>query len=252
MSQIAVSLLPVLGIGGFFIDIRFFQGNNGLIYPEKQPEGLGTTPLHGDTDTSECESVPMLVFQLDQAKVYGYSIFKDIELPFSNRWMTINIRQPADPSDNFESLVDNPEDEVLPSEVESAFLDASQIKFYTSQFAADSLELVNAEIAEGEAVNSRDWGPQSNELRFIGDPTGDAEPIDIRANNITLWAHAATGQTIVLNKNNQRTPIEFDVSYPTEQDISDRYDRRALIDSPDANSEQSTYDRENYMTCLPP
>lgn len=253
MSQIAVSLLPVLGIGGFLIDIRFFQGNNGLIYPEKQPEGFGTTPLHGDTDTAECQSVPMLVFQLDDAQVYGFNIFKDIEIPYSDRYMSVSIRQPADPGDDFEGNIDDTTDDVTPGEVDSAYLDAAEIKFFTSQFSADFLELVNAEISEGEgAGNSRDWGPQSNELRFIGDPNQNAQPVDIRANNITLWAHAATAQTVILDQNTQSSPIQIDVTYPTEADLEDRYERRALIDGPSPNSVQTEYNRTEYMSCLPP
>lgn len=254
MSQIAISLLPVLGMGGFFLDIRFFQGNNGLIYPEKEPEGSGTL-IHGDTDTSECESVPMLVFRLDDAQVYGYNIFKDIEVPFSNRWMSINIRQPADPTDDFDAQGpdEGTTNAVEPWEVNSAYLDANQVSFYASQISADYLELVNAEISEGEgAGNSRDWGPQSNELRFIGDPNQNAAPVDIRANNISMWAHAATGTSIVLDQNNQDSPIEFDVSYPSEQDLEDRYNRRALVGGPDPNSVQTEYNRTEYMSCLPP
>lgn len=213
--QVAVGLLPVVGVGGILLQADSFKGNNGLIYPQY---GQTAPPSHGVTDTSNCMNRPMLVFQLDGATVNGYQVYKDVKLPyFEDQWMTVRIDQATNS------------------------IEGNQIRIFTTQLAADRLALDNVEISEGESQNK--WGPQSGEFLMKGDPKGNVDPVDLNATGVTTWVHAITGQSVsFVGESNDLVTIDVWINSTT--DLENRYSTEGILD--DAETK-----RENYFDCIP-
>jgi hypothetical protein len=217
-SQVTLAILPVVGTGGVFLQADSFNGENGVVYP--QYGQLSPDYPNKNTDTAGCQQRPMLVFQLDAARVDGYTIFKDIKLPyFDERWMSIAIDQ----SDG------------------SLEAQNGQIKIFTTQLEAGSLALDNVDIKEQN--NGEVWGPNSGEFLLRGDPQDSVSGTDLRATGVTAWVHAITGQQINFNS---PTGITFDVQYNTTSEIQSRYDNLGILDSSIDKAK-----RENYFDCLP-
>jgi len=214
-GQVAMGVLPVVGIGGVLLQADSFEGNNGLVFPQY---GQSAPPSHGVTDTSNCQRRPMLVFQLDGATVNGYKVFKDIQLPYlSDQWMTIKVDQPTNS------------------------IQGNQIRIYTTQLAAGTLELDNVEISEGESQNK--WGPNSGEFLLKGDPNQNVGPTDLRAMDITTWVHAITGQSVTFT-GSASDPVEIDIQFNTTSELDTRYSSEGVLNPTETS-------RENYMDCLP-
>lgn len=231
-SQLAMAILPVLGIGGFYIEADYFYGQDGgTIYPQKG--SVDSTPDHGVTDTFECQERPMLVFELDDARIYGFTMYVDIELPFQDRWMSIQLEQPS--AADFR---------------DSAFIQGDNIKIYSTQFAADYLSLKNVVMTEDGDYT--DFGPTNDQFIMKADPsdqTGSQEAI--YSENLKMWLHAVTGSNIVFDKGAQTQSLSFELTYPTTDELDARYGNvvdytgsEAAPDSPDS--------REDYFDCLPP
>jgi len=217
-SQVGVAILPVVGMGGVFLQADEFNGENGVVYP--QYGQLSSEYPEKTTDTANCKQRPMLAFQLDAASVNGYTIFKDIKLPyFDQRWMSVAIDQ----SDG------------------SLEAQNGQIKIFTTQLQAGTLELDNVEIAEQS--NGQVWGPNSGEFLLKGDPQDSVAGTDLRATDVKAWVHAITGQQI-----NFRSPsgITFDVQYNTTTEIQQRYENIGIF-----GGSTNRAKRENYFDCLP-
>lgn len=214
-SQIAVAALPVVGMGGILLSADDFQGNNGKVYPQY---GQTQGPSHGITDTARCKQRPMLVFELDQASVNGYQIYKDVQIPyFEDRWLSVTVDQPS-------NSISSPE----------------TIKIYTTQLTADQLSLINVQMREGTSSNK--WGPNSGEFILEGDPGNNVNP-DLFATNVVTWVHALTGQQVTL-EGTAANPVEIDIQYNTTADLRSRYNNLGILDT-------SQVRRPNYFDCLP-
>lgn len=217
-SQVVMAALPVVGIGGVLLQADYFEGNNGVIYPEKGelPDYTGKV-----TDTASCQERPMVVFQLDGAQVDGYSVFKDVKLPyFEDRWMTIQIDQ------------------------ENGQLLGNQISIYTTQMTADQLTIRNIELYEGESGDV--WGPESGEFIMRGDPGDNVDP-DLFADNVIAWVHALTGEGVTFS-GSSANPIMFNVTFSSTQELENRYQSDEFSTMDESASGEA---RENYFDCLP-
>lgn len=217
-SQIAFAILPVIGIGGFFLQAGTFEGQNGLVYPVKGQ--LSSDYPDEVTDTARCQERPMLAFRLDNADVSsGYAIFKDVKLPwFDDRWMTIRL-----------------------DERPGGAIEGNRITLYTTQLEADTLRLDN--IALSESNNGQIWGPRSGELTLRGDPQDSITGNDLRATGVKAWVHALSAESI--NFQPGGGSISLNVTFSTTSQLQDRYDSAGILN--DIDNEQ----RENYFDCLP-
>lgn len=220
LSQVAVALLPVLGIGGIMLNADSFDGENGTVYPQK-----GELAEHPDrvTDTVECEERPMIVFDLDRARVDSYQVFKDIKLPyFEDWWMTVVIDQPE------------------------GSIEATSAQIFTTQIQIEELELINVEIREagpdGESTDK--WGPESGEFLMRGDPQGStpAGEEDLFASGAVGWLHALTAEEVRFVGGAE--PVELELSFQDSDDIQERYEEIGLLDV-------GGIERDDYFDCLP-
>lgn len=220
LSQVAVALLPVLGIGGVMLDADDFNGEEGAMYPQK-----GQLADHHDrvTDTAACEERPMLVLDLKTARINGYRVFKDIELPFyDDWWMTIHIDQPT------------------------GTIEAEAAKIYVTQLQVDEFVLDNVEVrtAGPDGTSTDKWGSESGEFIMRGDPQGDTPEgeEDLFAEGATAWLHALTGEQVTFVAGDE--PVELGLTFQDSDDIQERYDDMGLLEIEDKH-------REDYFDCLP-
>ena len=235
-SQIAVALMPVLGIGGFYVEADSFEGEGGVVYPEKTDFA---SPVA--TDTPSCEERPMIVIELDEANVDRFDIRKDIELPhLTNRWMSIRIEQPF-----------------------GSTISGDQLSLYTTQLQANDFTIRNIIMREaGPNGNSNDkWGPESGEFYLEGGDgvTNPAQNPGIEASGVEAWIHGVTGQQITFESAySSYSAINVELEYPTETELESWYeddDRLGYGDPPDTNPDAFGYQRthrDNYFDCVPP
>lgn len=216
-SQVAVALLPVLGVGGIYGEIESFDGNDGTVYPE-YTDGIGSPVA---TDTESCEQIPMLVIELEDGTVENFDIRKDIELPhLTDRWMSIRIEQ---------------------EDTGQIQLDSLQI--YTTQLAADSLLIRNIELEESNFGGK--FGPNSGEFVLEGGQDTGALTPGIEASGVEAWAHAVTGDGITIEDTAGGLGIGIELEFPTTSQISDFYDNRLGYDGAPVDN------REDYFGCTP-
>lgn len=222
-AQVAMAFLPVVGIGGTFISADEFNGTDALAYPAKGQ--IGDT---GEvTSTTACEERPMFVFDLAGAKAVNFSVYKDIKLPyFADQWMSIQIVE----TNGGELVGDN-------------------ISLYITQMEASTLEFDNVRLAEGGTdpnVRSTDiWGPNSGHFTMQSDPL-DQIPEgrnNVRTTGVKVWAHALTGQQIVMHGSNGG-PVNIELAFVDSAQLMNRYDSIGMDTADIAN-------RENYFDCLP-
>lgn len=260
-SVIAANPLSIVGIGGFFVEAESLQGEEGLIYPQMgRLENSSVT-----TDSVACEQRPMLAINLQKAEIRGYSIFKDIRLPFTDdRWVSV--------------VVDEPNGRLISKD---------ELTIFNTQLEADWLNLTNVELTEGglpyqgvddasdvdsidrsadyeppdnldgaaEGINpARDaddasneiWGPNSGEFLLITDPEGDVtgDTPDLEVEGVKAWVHGIVGQDVRFIASGSVTTIEL--RYVTDADLKNRYATRG-VDTRDPGN----YNRTAYFDCLP-
>lgn len=216
-SQVTMALMPVVGIGGVYAEIDYFEGNDGTMYPNIDEWGSPAT------DTPECEAIPMLVIELQDGVVERFDIRKDIELPhLDDRWMSLRIEQPF-----------------------GASIDLDEISFYTTQLAADSLLVRNIRAEESNFGGK--WGSDSGEFVLEGgQDTASWEP-GLEASNVEVWLHAVTGQGITFESTSSFNPaINVELEYPTTSELESYYDGRLGYNEPSFGM-----DREDYFGCTP-
>lgn len=216
-SQVAMALLPVVGVGGVYAEIDYFEGNDGTMYPNIDEAGSPAT------DTPACEALPMLVIQLQDGVVERFDIRKDIRLPhLEDRWMSLRIEQPF-----------------------GASISLDEISFYTTQLAADSLLVRNINVQESNTGGK--WGPDSGEFVLEGgQDTGSTTP-GLEAENVEVWLHAVTGQGITFESTSSFNPaINVELEYPTTSQLQNYYDGRLGYNDPTFGM-----DREDYFGCTP-
>lgn len=204
-SQVAMALMPVLGTGGIYAEADLLQANQGAIYPEYEDDSSNYNQIVGTT-TPECGGtgggVPMLVVDLDgEARAIGFYFRKDIQIPFiQERFASIKIGE------------NNP-----------VALSGQNLKLFTSQLGGDSLLLRNVRANEGgpNGASTEKWGANSAEFYFEGGQgTSDTVP-GLKAQGITAWLHAATGQQLTLEADGGTVDIE--VSFPTRTELFNYY-----------------------------
>lgn len=219
-SQMAMAVLPAVGMGGVFLDADEFSGQNAVVYP--QYGQLSSEYPDRVTDTATCKQRPMLALRLNGATVDGYSVFKDIRLPyFENQWMSITIDQPS-------GSITTP--------------DTGTVTIFATQLDVGTLEVDNIKLSEGNSGDrSNKWGPNSGEFLLEGDPNDDVFGNDLTATNIKVWTHAITGDRVNFNSPNG---FKIEVNYQSTADLHDRYDSRGILQNVDV-------ERENYFDCLP-
>lgn len=216
-SQVVMAVLPAVGMGGVFLQADDFSGENAVVYPEYGQ--LSSEYPDRVTDTATCKQRPMIALELNNAAVNGYSVFKDIKLPyFENHWMSVVIKQPN-------GAITTPSD--------------GTITIFATQLQTGTLEVDNVKISEGTSENK--WGDRSGEFLLEGDPNDDVSGTDLRATNIKVWTHAITGDKINFDSPNGFT---IDVDYSATADLHNRYDSMGILQNVDV-------ERENYFDCLP-
>lgn len=222
-SQVAVAVLPVVGIGGLLLTADEFTGQDATVYPEK---GQLENAPDSVTDTVACEERPMLVFDLQGASAQNFALYKDIQVPyFTDQWATIKI-----------------------VETNGGSLDANNVQIYTTQLEASSLNITNIRLAEaGPNPNVRStekFGPNSGEFILQGDPESTATQGDnLVSKDIKTWVHAITGQSVVIQGDTGGL-VNIELDYVTTADIQNRYDNIGMDTAEISN-------RENYFDCLP-
>lgn len=250
------ALMPTVGIGGLYADGQSFEGNVGKIYPVYQTGGSGAPgdPIT-DTPASGCDTRPMVVFALEDARVSGVSFRKDVEMPFlANRFMSLNVTQPAGAGG------------------QPAFFNASEIKIYTTQLRATQLIIRNIDMREaGPGGVSGDpgdpkWGETSGELYVEGgnttgtvmpDGTPGAQVPGLEAIDLEMWIHGLEGRQIGFFPGDQVAAVDIELDYVTEAELDRYYDGRLGHDLPEyPNQENPEYpgqdtDRDNYYSCDP-
>jgi hypothetical protein len=219
-SQITMAVLPAVGMGGVFLDAQTFRGENAVAYP--QYGQLSSEYPDKVTDTATCKQRPVLALRINDATVDGYSVFKDIKLPFfEDQWMSVTIKQP-------QGSITTPQ--------------TGTVTIFATQLQVDSLKVDNVKISEGNSgPRSEKWGPNSGEFLLEGDPSDNVTGDDIDASGIKVWTHAITGDRINFNSPNGFT---LEVDYNTTSDLQARYDNMGLLQNVDVQ-------RENYFDCLP-
>jgi hypothetical protein len=259
-SFITAALLPTLGVGGFYAEAEFFLGEGGKVFPQKgdTADTEGAPFAHGDTDTAACQDRPMLVIQIQKAYVFGFTIYKDIELPGTDRYLTLNIRQPLDPNDEFlnnDGTVKNfnvnpdPQTNLDNNNIDSAYIYGEELRLYATQLRGDFLQAYNLEASEGGGGDVN-WGPNSGEFILKADPSGPAYnngqygdvEYDLFGYRTNLWAHALTGKQVIIDRNSQPTSLNVFLTLPTQSEVDARYDNRLL---------QNKKNRESYFDCVP-
>lgn len=229
-SQISMALMPVLGVGGLYVQADVLGGNDGTIYPE---HGGITGDPH--TTTPGCDSHrPMIVFELGDAIVDGFEIRKDLRVPHLDRYMSITIDEP------------------------DGFLVGDTLSVYLTQLEADYLELVNIELYEGgpDGTGGSPWGEESSVFRMEGGFNTDDNTFGVVAVDAEFWAHAMTGEQIAFVADEGST-INVELEYLTSSELNDYYYDRLgynLPEYPDYQNPQhpaQVTDRDEYFTCNP-
>ena len=248
-----MGLLPVVGIGGVYAEGESFSGNVGTIYPEyDDSQSINNEPIT-DTPASQCEVRPMVVFQLENARVEGIEFRKDLQLPFlTNRWMSLRLIQPSS------------------STGQPAFLSGDQVRLYITQLKADELIIRNIDLREagpgGVSASGPKWGPQSGELYIEGGDTNgtvlpdgtDGDVADgLVAQDLEVWVHGLEGQSIGFNPGDQSTAIVAELEFPTDGEVANYYNKRLGFDLPEYPNQENpefpaqSTDRDEYFTCNP-
>ena len=203
-SLIVAALIPVTGVGGLFVEAESLEAQTGLVYPQYEPDNTQFSEVIG-TSTPSCEDgIPMLVVELDgEARALGFYFRKDVELPFlSNRFLSVEIGESSD--------VENPD---------RVALSGDELKLFTSQLGGESLLLRNIRVQEGTSNDK--WGPESGEIILEGGQQTAERIPGIEASNVAAWLHGATGQRVTIEP--QQSDLNFQISYPTTQEVSDFY-----------------------------
>lgn len=246
----ALPLADVVGIGGLYLEADEFSGNNGEVYPVK---GTSTgEPIEADTPV--CQSRPMLAIDLQDATVNGFTARKDIELPhLSDRWLSIVIDQGTGSS-----------------------IEANNLTFFVTQLQVDELLLRNVLIREAQppatssqpvdvtpenqnSATSQKWGPNSGEFYLKAGFNSPRDGLVARQDDANAaaeaWLHGLTAEQVTF-KSGGLSGIEIDISFPTDNGLSDFYDPigtsddRLGYDEPSDNNLDQDRD-EGYFDCLP-
>jgi hypothetical protein len=257
-STIAMSLLPVVGIGGLYGSADEFAGQKATVFPQHGGAATGSSQY---TATPTCQNRPMLVIRLeDDVEIRGFQVRKDIELPFlRNRYFSININQPLG------SASDDP-----------AFIEATQARLFITQLEIDELIARNAKITEGgrtvaqegpstpdSEISQQKWGPNSGEFLLIAgqnnqaDNPGPGGTPGLDATGANAWIHGVTADSVVFRTGDQESTIEIDMQYLTESELEDFYDGELGYNLPSGQNPETgvtppSFERDDYFDCVPP
>ena len=205
-ATIAMALMPVVGTGGIYVQADSLQADQGVVYPEYEPDSTDYTQIIGTT-TPECQNgVPMFVVELDgDARATGFFFRKDVQLPFiENRWMSIIVGD----ENNVNQRV---------------ALSGENLKLFTTQFAGDSLLLRNVDLQEGAFGTGNKWGPESDEFILRGGiDTSETVP-GVEGSGVSAWLHGATGDRVTLEPQATGGTISIDIKYPNTTEIGQYY-----------------------------
>jgi hypothetical protein len=245
-AQVAMSLMPAVGIGGFYAQIDSFSGNTGELYPEYTNAAQYNTQVYPhtvQTSTPACDAVPMAVVELTgEASAIGFSLTKDIEIPFiTGQFLRINITD---------------------SDSDPLGLTGENLKLFVTQLGGDSLLVRNIVLNESKSTTDK-WGPDSGEFYLRGGQ--EAEGDGLVGTDIEGWLHGIEGTQVTLERGVSSVNIQLE--YPTETEVNNFYDSlfgydhsRTFRSTQDENPEFGTASRvdradaagtEGYMTCSP-
>lgn len=220
-QQLAVAIVPVVGIGGVYLQADEFRGDKGLIYPE-------------EVETAECEQRPVIVIDFQDAKIQGMSAYKDIKLPhLTDRWMTVQLTQPS-----------------------TASVRGTDAKIYASEFSADFLRAWNSRVSEGGGWTN--YGPGSDEFLLEADPNDNTFP-DLKALNMEAWVHKITvGNLRMFGGSGDVRTVSINITFPTTSELrSDRstalmhnnFNREGYFDCLPRPPGDGTYLNEEFAGC---